>query len=390
MKKIILMTACTAAVLLSGCSDNELASAGDGIRTSTQNAIGFHVVGNQAETRATPITPTNITSTNFKVFAFTRNENGTDGNFFMGEKADETTGQNGIKIDYTKGNWDYANASDIHYWPVSTPLNFYAVSPDYNPTVLPTYSWVINKDTKTIYYSSCDEYGGTTGEQNLDVMYAIKTNQTKDTNDGKVKFQFKHILSQVVFKAKKETENIEVEINGIKIHNFKLGGTYTLPTISAIEGATEGTTEGTWTFNELSKPTGISTVVKEKNISVTSSGADISVDTPMLFVPQSLTAWDVQTPKTKHDADQAGESYLEINCKIKHKQDGAYILGSDTEYGTLYVPFGPTWKQGKRYTYTLIFGGGYDDQGKAILQPINFDAEVDAWTDATESVDVKF
>ena len=86
MKKVILMTACIAAMLLSGCSDNEFASVGDGIGTSTQSAIGFHVVGNQAETRATPITPDNITSTDFNVFAFTRNEDGTDGNFFMGEK----------------------------------------------------------------------------------------------------------------------------------------------------------------------------------------------------------------------------------------------------------------------------------------------------------------
>lgn len=31
MKKVILLTACTVAVLLSGCSDNELASVGDGI-----------------------------------------------------------------------------------------------------------------------------------------------------------------------------------------------------------------------------------------------------------------------------------------------------------------------------------------------------------------------
>lgn len=46
MKKVILLTACTAAVLLSGCSDNELASVGAGTGTSAQNAIGFHVVGN--------------------------------------------------------------------------------------------------------------------------------------------------------------------------------------------------------------------------------------------------------------------------------------------------------------------------------------------------------
>ena len=79
MKKVILLTACTVAVLLSGCSDNELASVGDGIGTSTQSAIGFHVVGNQAETRATIIDAGNITSTDFKVYAFTDN-----GNAYMG------------------------------------------------------------------------------------------------------------------------------------------------------------------------------------------------------------------------------------------------------------------------------------------------------------------
>lgn len=79
MKKVILMTACTAAMLLSGCSDNELASVGDGIGTSTQSAIGFHVVGNQAETRATPITSTNIKEHQFNVYAFT-----STGKEFMG------------------------------------------------------------------------------------------------------------------------------------------------------------------------------------------------------------------------------------------------------------------------------------------------------------------
>lgn len=68
MKKVILMTACTAAVLLSGCSDNELASVGDGIGTSTQSAIGFHVVGNQAETRANIINAGNITKTDFLMY----------------------------------------------------------------------------------------------------------------------------------------------------------------------------------------------------------------------------------------------------------------------------------------------------------------------------------
>ena len=155
MKKVILLTACTAAVLLSGCSDNELASVGDGIGTSTQSAIGFHVVGNQAETRAIPITPGNLTSTDFDVFAFT-----TAGKLFMGNLASEPS-HDGVNIKYDKDNskWDYNNPSDLRYWPES-PLNFYAISPGTfdEENMTGYYTWNINKDKQQITYNWSDEY----------------------------------------------------------------------------------------------------------------------------------------------------------------------------------------------------------------------------------------
>lgn len=375
MKKVIFGTALASMALLSACSsDNELAN----VETTANNAIGFHVVGNKAETRANIIGADNITSTDFNVFAFTRNEDGTDGTIFMGEKANQL-GQKGIKIVNKSGEWDYANDADIHYWPANTALNFYAVSPgsfekvEENMEMTNVYGWNINNNTKTISYSPLDEYAGRTDKKNLDVMYAIAPNQTQTKeNGGRVKFQFKHILSQVVFKAKTQLENMEVEINEIKIHNPWTKGTYTLPKTSS--------EKGTW---ELTAPTvgskwGAFTVVTGKKITVTSNGADISVDGPMLFVPQELTAWDVK--KTKAEADTEHQVYLEITCKIK--QETEYVFGSATEYKTLYVPFGQTWEQGKRYTYTLIFGGGYDDNGLPILQPINFEAVAGNWEEA--------
>lgn len=376
MKKVIFGTALASMALLSACSsDNELANA----ETTANNAIGFHVVGNKAETRANIIGADNITSTDFNVFAFTRNEDGTDGTIFMGEKANQL-GQKGIKIVNKSGEWDYANDADIHYWPANTALNFYAVSPgsfekvEENMEMTNVYGWNISNNTKNISYSPLDEYAGRTDKKNLDVMYAIAPNQTQTKeNGGRVKFQFKHILSQVVFKAKTQLENMEVEIKEMKIHNPWTKGTYTLPTTSS--------EKGTWALTDptIGSKRGAFTVVKDKSISVTSkeTATEISVDGPMLFVPQTLTAWDVK--KTKGDADKAGESYLEITCKIK--QDGVYVFAPEGNYGTLYVPFGPTWEQGKRYTYTLIFGGGYDEHGLPILQPINFEAEAGNWVD---------
>lgn len=380
MKKVILLTACTAAVLLSGCSDNELASVGDGIGTSTQSAIGFHVVGNQAETRATPITPDNITTTDFNVYAFTN-----DGKAFMGT-SDTELGYNGINISY-KGEvgskkWDYTTSSDLRYWPEeTTPLNFYAVNPGTNnlgTDYMALYSWYFKHDQQKIYYSCHDEFSS--GKANIDVMYGIAKDQKYNTNGGKVKFQFKHILSQVVFKAKTALENMEVHIKEIKIHNIKYAGNFTLPATS--------TESGTWELSPIletadGKKNNAFTVVTGKNITVKNTVTDISSTTPMLNTPQTLTAWDVQTPKTKEQADAAdpAESYLEITCKIK--QNNVYLYGSETEDKTLYVPFGTTWEQGKRHIYTLIFGGGYNDQGEPILNPINFEADVDEWTDET-------
>ena len=380
MKKVIFGTALASMALLSACSsDNELAN----VETTANNAIGFHVVGNKAETRANIIGADNITSTDFNVFAFTRNEDGTDGTIFMGEKANQL-GQKGIKIVNKSGEWDYANDADIHYWPANTALNFYAVSPgsfekvEENMEMTNVYGWNISNNTKTISYSPLDEYAGRTDKKNLDVMYAIAPNQTQTKeNGGRVKFQFKHILSQVVFKAKTQLEKMEVEIKEMKIHNPWTKGTYTLPTTSS--------EKGTWALTDptIGSKRGAFTVVKDKSISVTSkeTATEISVDGPMLFVPQTLTAWDVK--KTKGDADKAGESYLEITCKIK--QDGVYVFAPEGNYGTLYVPFGPTWEQGKRYTYTLIFGGGYDEHGLPILQPINFEAEAGNWVDDTKN-----
>ena len=43
----------------------------------------------------------------------------------------------------------------------------------------------------------------------------------------------------------------------------------------------------------------------------------------------------------------------------------------------------------QRHIYTLIFGGGYTDQGEAVLNPIQFDAETTGWVDANSNVNVK-
>lgn len=126
--------------------------------------------------------------------------------------------------------------------------------------------------------------------------------------------------------------------------------------------------------------------VKTKNAVVELS----DMNSPLIMIPQKLTKWSTSTGAAVsiHEADNAIESYLEISMKLK--QNDSYLIGSATEYKTVYVPFDNAtgWEPGKRYIYTLIFGGGYDDQGEPILSPITFVAATVDWADA--SADVNF
>lgn len=368
MKKNLLMTAAMTAVLLTGCSsDEEIAN----IETSAKNAIGFNIVSNKAETKATPITPDNLTDTDFDVFAL----NSTSGDIFMGN----ISGTDGIQINHNGTGWVYANPSELAYWPTHS-LDFYAINPSIEDFAQGTdgyLSYVINSNKQTIQYITIDEFHENSGMgKNIDVMYATAKGKTKESNFGVVELNFKHILSQVMFNAKVQQAFMRVTIKEMKIHNFAVGGTFTFPTENV------NPTQENW---EINKAKTVYTI-KENGTDIVVNSTETPVDitdasNPMLFVPQTLTAWATTAgaPMTKEDADKEGngfQSYLEVTCTIEQSVSTVYD-------GTLYIPFGTEWQPGKRYIYTLNFGGGYDDHGNPILTPITFDASVENWVDTS-------
>lgn len=369
MNKIYLFTAAFAVMAsLSGCSDTELAS----IDTAQEKTpIGFHTVGSQMGSRATIITSSNLKDYSFNVYAFNRNDDGTDGTVYMGTNDQAQGNEGGVNISYNDGKWDYTTPADLKYWPTNA-LNFYAVSPvsedNYN-------TWQISKDKKEFNVFLHNEYGDPVNSaKNVDVMYAITPNQKKTTsNGGTVKMQFRHILSQVSFKAKNDIPNMEVKIKGIEIYNFYNQAYFTLPTTEVAP------TQTNWKWSEgLYTPKGF-TVVKDKSIDVGNTETLISMDGPMLFIPQKLNKWTTtaESPKSITQADASKESYLKISCRIK--LDGSYRIGTETTFDNLYVPFGADWQPGKHYVYTLIFGGGYKQDGTPILTKINITADTEPW-----------
>lgn len=390
MKKNLFMTAAAIAALLTGCStDEEIAN----IETSAKNAIGFNIVSNSAETKAT-IHNNGSTNFDFDVFAF----NSTTGDLFMGTHQSDF-GHDGVDIYHDGSKWDYKNPADLAYWPSDkSKLSFYAISPatvenEYDKI---NFSWNIHGPIATegnkIHCSLVNEYGGADGAKNYDLMYATAFNYDKSTYNTKVKLSFKHTLSQVIFKGKTSNKFLEADIQSIKIINTKTSGTFTIPTL--LEGSGNYARDpkaSDWAPNNL-PVNPLDAKLTAANVVVNSTDAiDLSKkDEPILVIPQVLTPWST-TPGnavTKQQGDTDKQSYLEIAMKLT--QNGQYVIGTKDSYKTVYVPFHNInddgtkgWEPGKRYIYTLNFGGGYDDQGQPILTPITFEPTVEDWVDAS-------
>ena len=371
----ILAVAAVATVFASCSNEEELANVGK----SESNAIRFAGISGLSDTRTTPIDTHNLTSTNFDVMAFMSSDNA----LFMGGKHVTGASDHGVKIVYNTSAWDYADKDKVAYWPTSGDVDFYAVSPAMTDDLFHHgFAYDMTSAAKTITYATADEYNSTV--TNHDVMYAVTKGRNKVNNGATaVQMNFKHILSQVVFKAKTTSSILEVDVENVKIHNFVHGGTFTLPEgePAMSDWSPSPVAEGAYTVK-----------LNAANVKTNNAVVNLSdMNSPMMLIPQKLTKWSTYSAGTavpKIEADGKKECYLEISMKLK--QNDSYLIGSAAEYKTVYVPFDNAtgWEPGKRYIYTLIFGGGYDDQGEPILSPITFNAATVDWADA--SADVNF
>lgn len=368
----ILAVAAVATVFASCSNEEELANVGK----SESNAIRFAGISGLSDTRTTPIGTSNLTSTNFDVMAFMSSDNA----LFMGGKHVSGVSDHGVKIVCKTSAWDYADPDQMAYWPTEGDVDFYAVSPAIsNDLVLDNgFAYDMTSVAKTISYRMVDEYN-TTGT-NHDVMYAVAKGRNKVNNGtNAVQMNFKHILSQVVFKAKTASSILEVDVENVKIHNFVQSGVFTLP---AGEPAEKEPTMSNWSTSPDEAVFTATVKLNAANVKTNNAVVELSdMNSPLMMIPQKLTKWSTSTGAavSKHVADTKKECYLEISMKLK--QNDSYLIGSATEYKTVYVPFdnGTGCEPGKRYIYTLIFGGGYDDQGEPILSPIKFEAATVDW-----------
>lgn len=295
------------------------------------------------------------------------------------------------KIEKQGSSW--VNTTGTRYWPEDA-VDFYA-------HVNAGTTFALNNGAPTFNnFSVATEVGS-----QLDLLYSVKKSQTK--TESPVTLNFRHALSQIVFKAKNESENIYVQIKGIKVVNVKGQGTYKFPTVTTDpklpeESSNNVTSRGSWTLEGGNVTYDVELdalmAVEGSKTNPTTVNLSDAEGTALMLMPQTTDAWVPETyPKPGVGNTN---SYLLVDCVIYNVADGSattlpgdnVCLWGKEENGSyttkeLAIPVKFAWEEGKKYTYTLVFGngnGGYnpdpdgpDPDPEPVLVPISFDVTVD-------------
>lgn len=337
-----------AALLLTGCAQNEILD-----QQSDKDGINYAVTTGAISRAQNPYCNTNLPGA-FNVAAA---KAGSSELYFENDR-----------VALTDGKW----LSDTQrYWP------------EYN---LDFHAWVDDADTYD-YNGGNPRFLNYTIAQDcnkqLDLMYAVMKNQTRQT----VKLNFRHALSQIVFKAVNNS-GLDITVKEVKVGHLYNQGTYTFPNANTDENytnheelpnGTEGDlTRGTWGINQNGGAvneysTGTFDVALSTEVqSLTTASHNGGPDKSLILLPQEQKAWNpAQTGSTYNGA------YFMLYVVIKQ---GDKVIRD----GYTVIPATINWEQGIRYTYTFRFTaggtGGYNPDPNnpyPTIQGITYDVTTD-------------
>ena len=382
MMKSKYLAVALSAVALVACNNEDVLEVNQG------RGISFQVA-TEASTRAQATTTNTISE--FNVWGFT--------------DANETL-MNDVKVTGSnESGWSYGATI---FWPNAGTVDFYAVSPkECGGTVSVTSS----AKTITDFTVNADV------TKQVDLLYASATDESKAAHEdgSKVKLNFRHALSQIVFKAKNTNSNLSVDIKGVRIAKVVTGGDFTFPTsatstqLTTNPGNSDTQTDASWGTWEPGSEKGFyaAGITEKEGIISTSGTVDLtSGNGALLLMPQTITGWDIAGNNGEGGAALRGAYFL-VSCKIYNVSgdDEVLLWPTKDEYREVAIPVADiTWKQGKKYIYTFIFGegGGYvpptdeDDTenpepdkdepqpGDPVLVPISFEVTVDDFQNGGE------
>ena len=341
MMKSKYLAVALSAVALAACNNDEVMEVNQG------RGISFQVA-TETSTRAEATTTSTIDE--FMVWGFTQEE---PAKTLMEE----------LSVSKSGSEWTYDGTI---FWPAA-PVDFYSISPE-------PVSDKVSEGTVSISNSEQKITGfmvNTNQSEQVDLLYAVNKGEKKaDHEASAVSINFRHALSQIVFKAKNTNKNLKVIIKGVKIGNIKKAGDFTYPTQAttpqntSADGTIVATTQGTWsnvstttTFEAGITELTLDGVKDAQNLTTT----DEDVYTGALFmIPQELTAWDPSTTGALNSSNTG--VYFLLDCQIlsgTNRNIQVWPSDADETFAEIAVPANTlTWEQGKKYVYTFIFGEG--------------------------------
>lgn len=389
MKKLLIFG--VAALSLTACTSEDI------MEQNAANEIRY-TVQTERGTRATDVYCPNNMHSHFKLYAATT-DNGRP--FIVGD-------------DVTRNGNTWNNATK-RFWPAEA-LNFYAFENDQN-----SFNWE-NKTFENF------QVNPNVAQQN-DLLYAFAKNvQKEETADSKtLDLNFRHALSQVVFRAKNTSTCYYIECYGVEVHNLYSKGTYTFPTETTTSNIPHNpglvdtdnnniiewyaATRGSWALNDQ-QTNGYS--VSGLNLSLFKGGATGNLTdvenglsdehetegqfaNAMLLLPQQNQALNLK--EMSEGATGNGGSYFVLNCRIWNIADAENTVYTEDEVtegkklfnkndeviqyeGAIWVPAAIDWKEGYKYIYTFVLGG--EGQGftpgpdpHPVFVPITYSVTVD-------------
>lgn len=375
MRKIFI--AALAAVAMVSCAKDEA------IEINNGEAIGFAATSGRTTRTATIDGVDELNK--FRVWGF--------------HQADATAAETALMTNVLvekdgNGDWGYG---DPYFWPTVGTCDFYGIYPTTDDVA--TSPITVDMANKTVSY---DIYTGNMLDWNpTDWLYSVNADEARQ--DTKVPMNFRHAMAQIVFQVKNTNKNLKITIpeSTIDLMCASQKGVYTLPSEDTTKDQPyESRVMGSWDVADLSEGHGCYVWAKIEGAVLDGVGeclvADfMAEDGAMVTVPQTVVAYDNENDPNNDDM----QAYFRMKVLIE-QEDTEIWPGYDAsaqnpvEKGKPYwvaIPIDATWLQGKKYTYTFIFGdgagvvppgtpvppGGEIEPGDPILAPIDFTVTVD-------------
>jgi hypothetical protein len=364
MKKVLFLAA-MAAVVMTGCSNDETLEQANG------NAVQFRAtVNNGTEgTRATSIDVANIKD--FRVTGAYWNTFGTAGSAYLMSGVPVVRDAGGAKT-------DFKYAPTVYYSPNITSgddFHFFAFSPAGSvnvtagaagaPAMTNTVAAANGVATAVLAYTvPLKDVAAAKMQEDLLVAYAA----SDGTASTAVGLTFDHALAKVTLAVKNTAAGTTLTVNSVKLMNMDNAGTLTMTSAPSIVWSANTDYASTY---EMAIP--VSGFAVQGNAAYE---AQTTINEGLMVLPQLLATW-TGTTVVAGDTPAANQAYIQINYEVTDASGAAIIPASDYKYkfGTLSeLEYGHTYELQLQYSgYTVGFKvddvNAWDDTDED--QPVN-------------------